>query len=50
MTFWVWVTIAFCFLIYVTVLFIRSLRTREPFWKNLKRWIVNVIDVLSGGG
>ncbi|MBI4738596.1 hypothetical protein HY772_03395 [Candidatus Woesearchaeota archaeon] len=50
MDFWVWLAIAFCFLVYVTVLFVKVLRRKESIGKSLKDWIVNIIDILSGGG
>jgi hypothetical protein len=25
-------------------------KRRGPFWKSVKEWIVNVIEILSGGG
>jgi len=45
----IWLIIALCFFVYVTVLWIKSLKRKEPFWRSIKRWIVNVIDVFSGG-
>lgn len=50
MDFWIWLTIAFIFLIYVTVLFIKAIKQKEPFWKTVKKWFVNIIDIFSGGG
>lgn len=50
MDFWDWSIIAFCFLLYVTYLFIKSLKNKKPLWKSVKDWFVNIIDILSGGG
>jgi hypothetical protein len=51
MDFWVWLIIAACFFIYVTVLFVKSLKKKEQsVWKTIKRWLVNIIDIFSGGG
>jgi len=50
MGFWIWLIIAFCFIVYVTMLFIKALKKRKPIGKSIKDWIVNIIDILSGGG
>jgi len=49
MDFWIWVIIALCFVVYVTILFTRAVRGGKPFWKSIKEWIINVIEILSGG-
>lgn len=50
MNFWLWLIIALCFVVYVTILTIKSVRKGSPFLTAIKKWIVNVIDILSGGG
>ena len=51
MDFWIWSIIAVCFLIYVSVVFVKSVRRRElSVWEGIKKWMVNVIDIFSGGG
>jgi hypothetical protein len=33
-----------------TIQFIRALcKNAESFWENLRKWIADVVDVLSGG-
>ncbi len=50
MTFWIWLLIALCFFAYVTFLFIKKAKTKEQsFWKTVKEWFVNIVDVFSGG-
>ena len=39
-------TLFFCF---VTVLFIKAIKDKKPLGKSLKDWIVNIIDIFSGG-
>jgi len=46
----IWITISIALLILATVLFVRSLvNKKESFWSSLKKWVVNIIDIFSGG-
>ncbi len=49
MWFWIWLIIALCFIVYVTILFIKAVKSKKPIGKSIKDWIVNIIDILSGG-
>jgi hypothetical protein len=45
------ICIAFGFSVYVTILFVRDLRTgRDSFLRKFRRWIRNLIDTLFGLG
>lgn len=47
----IWIPIAIAMIVFTTILLIRSLyKKEESLWSSLKKWIVNVIDILSGGG
>lgn len=47
----IWIPVAIAMVVFATILLIRSLHKKEEsFWSGLKKWIVNVIDILSGGG
>ena len=50
MPFWLWLLISMCFVVYVTTLAVRSARSGESRWRVARRWVVNVWDILSGGG
>ena len=50
MPFWLWLVISLCLVVYVTVLFVRSLRRKGPIAMAVKRWLVHIVDILSGGG
>jgi len=46
----IWFPIATFVFVIVTVHFVRALRKRkDSFWENARKWIVDVIDTLSGG-
>jgi hypothetical protein len=50
MSFWVWFLIALCFFVYVTILFIKKAKQKEQsLWKTVKEWLINIVDVFSGG-
>ncbi len=45
------ISLAFCFIIYCTVLFYRDLKSgQNSIIKKIGRWLKNIIDVLFGLG
>jgi len=50
MWFEIWLTISVALFFVATIQFVRALRKRKnSFWENIRKWIVNIIDILSGG-
>jgi hypothetical protein len=50
MTFWIWLVIACCLAVYATVTLVRTIRAGRPVLAGFKDWLVNLIDIFSGGG
>lgn len=47
--FQVWLILAIGFLVLASIGFVRSVLRKDPLWKSIKRWLVNIFDTLSGG-
>ncbi len=51
MAFWVWLVICLAFLVCATVLAVNHIQKREqPLGKVLRKWMVDFLDIFSGGG
>jgi uncharacterized membrane protein len=44
-----WLILASIFLAYATWELVMRLKKREPAWKSVRRWLLQVFDTLSGG-
>ena len=42
--------VALMLMVIATILFIRNVLSGKPFWKNLKKWLGEVWDFISGIG
>jgi len=45
-----WLNVALIFVLFATIELVYRILKKEPFWPNLKRWLTNLFDTLSGGG
>lgn len=45
----IWITLACIFIVYATAELITKLIKKEPLWKALKKWLINIFDTLTGG-
>jgi len=46
----IWLIVASVFVLLATTELAYRTIKKEPFWPNLKRWLTNLFDTLSGGG
>lgn len=45
----IWIILASIFVVYATAELIIKIIKKEPLWKTLKRWLMNIFDTLTGG-